>query len=302
MSEQSMQSEAVTDLSVNPAEEVQAEQSISDAMNEKVAEESKSEEEVKSPEDANFAEKFAALSRKEKEFRARQKEVEAKYSEYEAWKKEQEELANQKEPEVPLEYRLKKNPLETLAELGLSYDKLTELALNDGKLTQDMQMELMRQEIENKYSRELEDIRNEILERDKKAEETKYQETIQNFMTELTDFVNTSEDYEMIRANDSVDLVYELIESHHAETGNILSNKEAADQVEEYLFEEAKKLYETNKLKGLYSKPEAPASEKRVESPTLSNDLGTQVSTQGSKYLSNDESKAAIARMLKWEE
>ena len=35
--------------------------------------------------------------------------------------------------------------------MGLSYDKLTELALNDGKLTPEMQMRLMREELEGDY-------------------------------------------------------------------------------------------------------------------------------------------------------
>ena len=35
--------------------------------------------------------------------------------------------------EVPLEHRLRSNPLKVLEELGLGYETLTDLALNDGR-------------------------------------------------------------------------------------------------------------------------------------------------------------------------
>ena len=94
-------------------------------------------DQLESQDNGEFDKKFAALSRKEKALRDRELELEQKYG--------------NKEKELPLERRIRANPLKALEELGLDYDKLTELALNDGRLTPDMQMKLMREELENDY-------------------------------------------------------------------------------------------------------------------------------------------------------
>ena len=96
-------------------------------------EESNEFKDLEQPQDSEFDRKFAALSRKEKALRDRELELDKKYG--------------NKEKELPLERRIRANPLKALEELGLDYDKLTELALNDGRLTPDMQMKLMREEL-----------------------------------------------------------------------------------------------------------------------------------------------------------
>lgn len=251
-------------------------------------------------EDPRIAAKFAALSRREKEARLKEREIDQKLAQLE------EKLATlnapapepEKPAELPLEYRLKRDPLGTLAELGLDYSKLAEIAINDGKITQDMQLELLKKDMEDKYSKEIESIRTELSDRDKRAEEERYEKVIQGYMGELTDFVNTNDEYELIRANDAVDLVYDVIQKHHAATQQILSTKEAADHVEEYLTEEARKLMT---LKKFAPAPAAePKQEVRQPSPTLTNGHTTQVSTKGLTSLSEDESKLQAAQLLKW--
>lgn len=287
-----------------PVEALTAENSLKDAIAEKVEAEGANLEaanEAAEPEKDQFASKFAALSRKEKEIRQKEREIAEKLSEYDNWKKEQEELANKKEPEVPLDYRLKKDPLSTLAEMGLSYEKLTELALNDGKLTTDMQMELMKRELEEKYSSGLEELKNELAERDKKAEEQKYQETISSFMNELTDFVNTNEKYDLIRAGDAVEEVYKIIEEHYNKTNEVLSNAEAADMLQSHLEKELEAMLEKTASRYGYSKAQPKPEQKTVtQSPTLSNSQTSHVSTQGSTPLSEEESRAAAAQLIKW--
>ena len=283
------------------AQEIASENDLKDAIEEKAEAEAANAEPEASPEKDEFASKFAALSRKEKALRQREAEMESRFKEMEDRLKAYEEKENTKEPEIPLDYKLKRNPLETLAELGLPYDKLTELALNDGKLTPEMQMEIMRRDLEDKYSKELESIRNDLLERDKKAEEQKYQDTINSYMSELTNFVNESDKYELIRANDAVDLVFDVVDNHYKETGNILSNEEAANLVESELEEELKRVMASagKKLGYGISEPKQPAKEP-TQSPTLSNSQTSHVSTRGERNLSDDESKAAAAQLIKW--
>ena len=276
---------------------------VEEALQEKAA------EEASEPEEDKFASKFAALSRRDKELREREAEINNKLALLEEKFAALENPSEpEKEPELPLEYRLKSNPLETLKEMGLGYDKLTELALNDGKLTTDMQMQLMREELESKFGSELERLQNELAEKEKAQEEQKYEEVVNNYMNELTEFVNTDQKYELIRANDSVDLVYDVIEDYYNETGRILDMNEAADQVEAYLEEELDRIVNnTQKLQEKFGLTKAEA-EKIVEaqeqkssndSPTLSNTHSTVVSKQGSPK-TRDESLLAAASLLKW--
>ena len=247
-----------------------------------------------------FASKFAALSRKEKALRERESEYESKFEEMERRLAEYE--ARSQDPEVDWEQMLRNDPLGALEEAGLGYDKLTELALNDGKLTPDMQINAMREEIERDYKRKFEDLE-ERLQAKEEAEAEEYYNNIQeNFQHEIGNFVRENgEDYELIAASEADSLVYDVIEEHYNETGRILDLKEAADAVESYLEEEAGKLMKLKKLSGrLGVNPEEifePDSQ-----VTLSNDHSAQVVYDNAqRMLSDEESKARAARMLQWE-
>jgi hypothetical protein len=276
--------------------------------------------EVESSKTDEFSSKFAALSRREKQLREREAQMQSQYEAKLAQLEEKlmslqsksEESQVESEPELPLEYRLKRDPLGTLKELGLSYDQLTNLALNDGKLTIDMQMDLMRQDIESKHSKELESIRKELQERDRRSEEEKYNETVQNFQNELADFVNDNDKYELIRANDAVDVVYQVIEEHYNNTGRIISKEEASDQVETYLEAELEKMLNLNKIKSKFS-TQAESQQAQVQStepkqtfqtqkaPTLSNTHSTTVSNTR-RPATRDDSVSLAASLLKWNE
>lgn len=256
-----------------------------------------------------FSAKFAALSRKEKAIRERELQMEQRYQELEEKFKELE--ANQapkvEEPvEEPIESLLRKNPLEALKKFGWDYDKLTQMTLEDGKLPTDIQMQLMRDELENKYQQELESLRNEIVKDKEERENEKYQQVINNYMTELNDFVDqNSDNYEFIKANDAVDLVYEVIEEHYGDTGRILDKQEAADLVEQYLEEEFReRIAKTSKAKKFLAPQEVKEQviEKRQSPPTLSNAHAATASPKAERKLSEDESKAKAASLLKWTE
>jgi GTPase SAR1 family protein len=278
------------------------------ALQEEDLKETVEEETEENQEDDKFSSRFAALSRKEKDIRSRERDLEDKIAQFEARMQELEQSqapqVEEKEPEIPLEYKLKKNPLEALSELGLTYEKLTELALNDGKLTPDMQMQLMREEIEKDYKSKFDELQNKLLEKEKQEEEAKYETAINQFKSEINDFVDGSEEYELIQANDAYDLVYDVIEEYYQENGRILDKKEAADQVEQFLEEEAQKLFEkSNKLKSRLTGVSKPATQPPRQSPTLSNShavKGTQ--TESQRLLSREESIARLAPMIKWED
>ena len=126
-----------------------------------------------------------------------------------------------------------------------------------------------------------------------------------NYKNELTNFVNDNDKYELIRANDAVDVVYEVIEQHYNETQRILSKEEAADQVEAYLEEEVEKLLNLNKVKSktgaLEASPKSePTTPQKVQkAPTLSN-AHSATASNSSRPLTREESVATAASLLKW--
>lgn len=238
-----------------------------------------------------FASKFAALSRKEKALRDKELDYDSKFEEMQ--KKLEEYESENKEPEVDWQTLLRKDPLRALEDIGLGYDKLTELALNDGKLTPEMQLKSMREDIEGDYKKKFEELETRLNEKEEKEQEDYYNQVQDNFLGEIGDFINQSDEtYELIQASNSNELVYDVIEEHYNETGRVLDIKEAADAVEGYLEEEANKLMKLKKLSSrLNINPrELEDFESQV---TLSNNHAAQVVHEDAqRVLSNDESKA----------
>ena len=246
-----------------------------------------------------FASKFAALSRKEKALRDREADYEARFEDMQHRLSEYENQSS--EPDVDWESMLRNDPLGALEEVGLGYDKLTELALNDGKLTPDMQLAAMREEMESEYRRKFEDLENRLTEKEQ-AEESAYYDSVQNnFQEEIGSFVaQNPEKYELIEASSANDLVFDVIEEHYNETGSILDIEEAADAVENYLEEEANKFMKLRKISSRLGFD--PRELEELEQVTLSNDHSAQVQYDGAnRMLTDDESKARAARMLQWE-
>ena len=253
-------------------------------------EESNEFKDLEQPQDSEFDRKFAALSRKEKALRDRELELDKKYG--------------NKEKELPLERRIRANPLKALEELGLDYDKLTELALNDGRLTPDMQMKLMREELENDYKDKFNSLEERLNAKEKMEEEAKYDAVKQGFVGEIKSFVNeNSTDFEYVAHNEATDVVYDVIEEHYNETGRILDIKEAVEAVESYLEEEAEKLLNLGKVKNrLTSMRDEYEQPRRQSQTTLSNAHSAQANERVARKLSDEESKSAMAKMLQWDE
>ena len=260
-------------------------------------------QETSAPAQDDFAKKFAALSRREKDIRTREQEYEARLAELnaktDALLQKEEQPSEQKE-ELPLEYRIRRNPLKVLEEMGFGYDKLTELALNDGKLPPEMQMKLMKEELESDYKTKFEQLEEKLKAKEVQEQEAQLNTVVENFKKEITDLVSSdTEKYELINASDSQELVFDIISQHYEETNRILPIEEAAQAVEDHLLEEFKKYSD---LKKLSSGTEAKEPEALRQSPTLSNDLSAQSVNSTDKKLSPEESKARAAAMLKWVE
>lgn len=253
------------------------------------------------PEEDKFAQKFAALSRKEKALRQKELQAEARVREMEAKLAEMEQTYKSKyiDPDV-----FKKNPLKIAAEHGLTADQMAEMILNDGKRTPERLLE----EYEQKMQAKLQELENKLTAKEQAEKEAKLQQATQSFKSEIASFVESNTEYELIRANDATELVYDTIEEYYNKTleengeGTILSHKEACDLVEEYLLEEAKKVWSkaNNKLAKIVQ-PEKPAEQtQQRQSQTLSNAMAATSKAAVKTKLSDDESKAEAAKLIRW--
>lgn len=270
-------------------------------------------------EDKKFAAKFAALSRQQKEIRQQKKALEARIAEFEAKSKTPE---APKEVEAPLEYRLKKDPFGELKKLGLDYETLTRMALNDGKMTPELQMQLMREEIkaelDGKYGKELEEIKKTRQQEAEEARKVAEERQIAAYKSEISKFIDTNKDkYELVAAEggDATELIYStILEDYSAKLeangevaeDEIMSVEQASEIIEEQLLEEAKKRINLSKIKKLLEPAKAPVPKEEPKvgkkvSPTLSND---QAQEQGAKkqFLSDEESKREAAKLIRWTE
>lgn len=270
--------------------------------------EAETQEEVKpeKSEDDLFSSKFAALSRKEKALKKRERDIEARIAELE------QRLADNQTPEVeeePFELKLKKNPLDALAEKGLSYDILTQIALNDGKLTPELQMQLLRDEMSSSLHSKIEALESKLAEKEEKEAQSKHEQTISGFKNQIKQHISSdAENLELLAIQDDnqgIDLVYDVISEHYNEYEEVLDIKTAAELVENHLLEEAKKYIGRNKIKKLMGASEEKTQESKPidkkSSMTLSNDQ-SQTSSTGRREMSEEEQLREAAKLIRWEE
>lgn len=250
-----------------------------------------------------FAAKFAALSRKEKQVRQQEAQLQKQMAEMQAklaaFEASQAEFGTFKE----LPNRLKSNPIEVLREQGITDEHLAQLLMNNGQPTEDMKF----QQVEQKMLSKLEELQAKIDKKEADEAQAREAQAIEAFQAQLTDFVNKDETYELIKAHDAVDMVFEVIKQHHDENdGAILSNAEACNVVEEYLLEQAKKLIDREKVKKLLQPAPTPTKAGALNgkaAPTLSNAQAAQASNKTvARKLTNEESIAEAAKLIKWEE
>jgi hypothetical protein len=253
-------------------------------------------------EDKRFAAKFAALSRREKAVKERERQIEKRLKDLE------ERTAVKPEPKVeeePLKLRALKKPFETLKELGLDYETLTKIALNEGQLTPEIQMQILREELDNKYRAELDQIKKQLSDKEQKEASDRDTQTIGGFKREIGETIRAkAADFELlsVEGEDGIEMVFSAINNHYEETGEVIEINEAAEAVENQLLNEAKKRIELNKIKKLMGASQVtqpPAKEVKKPSVTLSNQQ-SQVQPSGKPNMSDEESKREAAKLIKW--
>lgn len=266
-----------------------------------------------------LAAKFAALTKQNKAIREREKALEAREK---AWKA-KEEGVNKPAPEpekAPLKSRMKKDPFNTLKEeFGLDLDILTKIALNQGKLPADMEMQIKQEESEGSLRAELDALKKQLADKDESEKTSKQQEAeqkaLQQFKGEIGDHIKAAPaEYELLGLEeDPSQVVFDVINAHYDRTrgfdpekpdvGRILSIKEAADHVETHLLDEAKKYAGLSKIKGLFG-AQTPKGEvqapKEAGPKTLSNEQNGEAPPANKRVQSREEELAEAMKLIKY--
>lgn len=215
---------------------------------------------------------YAVLARKERAIRQREQQLKAR----EAAIRSQEEAARAPKAPTPAVFdeskyiskdKLAQSPFEALAELGLTYDQLTEMAMNAPKPEQvalQNELKALRDEIKSLKS-DNEGTKKSFAEQQTQA----YNQAVKQIRDETRSLVRNNPEFETIRGTNSVNDVVDLIEQTFKQDGILLTVEEAATEVENYLVEEAMKLTKLNKIRQRLQPKEssAPATKKSTEEP-----------------------------------
>lgn len=241
------------------------------------------------------AEKFATATRREKA--ARDLEGRAKSE----WEKSQTAITEAKSYQTE-KSEFKKDPLAFIKKhFGMSYEELTEIQLNDGKVPENMELKNRLSELdqwkldqEAKNSKEKEDA--EVAKA--KQEEELHQQQVNDFKKSIPDKLKSIEKLDMVNLlepEEQSEEVFKIIEAHWADeeeknakdpahTPTLLSVEEAADILEEVLSEQfLTKAGRTKKFGELIRQASNPTPKKDDKKPesgfqmqtrTLTNDNG----------------------------
>lgn len=260
-----------------------------------------------------FASKFAALTRKERDFKA---QMAAKESE---WATKQAEIAEKQKKYMSyetLDTELstdKRKALEFLQSKGITLDELSNLLVDELNPNEEVKFKRMQTESERALRKEIEALKLQFEEKENKKKESEeqsakeqHEKVVQKVLADVTEFVNGNDEYELIRSYNSVETVYELMSQHYqkqVDAGTpdqlikILTYKEACDAVESHLEQQVTKVYEAKRSK---QAPKENKQEPTKTSPTLSNTLSSEVPVSGEKQMSNEESLKRAAAMLRF--
>ena len=256
-------------------------------------------EPVKEPEkeedEGKWAQRFAVLSKRERELQKKTKELKfaQENDDYKAY----------------LAAKQSRNPIQALQSLGMSFQDAAQFVLNDQKHPEPT-VEDQINELKAQIAKQEEDRTS----REQKAKEDYIQQTIDNHKAEIGKYIQSNSDkYELIAANDAQDTVYEVIEEYYNKFDKLIRIEEASQKVEDWLTERARSLFKLKKFQTQTSeqsvKPSEPVAQSRPPQPdirpkigmTLTNNaVSSQPARENLGLLSREESIKRAAAMLRY--
>tara|TARA_Y100000310_G_scaffold106963_1_gene105411 strand:- start:390 stop:1292 length:903 start_codon:yes stop_codon:yes gene_type:complete len=253
------------------------------------------EEPKNGAERAAFSRQFANLARQERRFREEKQE-------FKGIKKKATELES-------LQEMASADPIKFLDKFGINYDALTRRVINDGNASIEDVVAQQAKEIAA-----LKEInRKGIEDRENQEKKTEYETTYKGFIDKISEFVENNPKYELIKANNAYQTVYEVMQEQFAHDGTVLEYDQAANLVEQYYEKEAERYFKSSKLRDRYKghwqpEPETAQdvkpSQRATGNPrpkTLSNQLTSQTPARDEELLSREESLERAAAIMRGE-
>lgn len=194
------------------------------------------------------------LERKERQLRKMQQELQQQRAALEA-------KAKSYETDYMPKSRLKEDPWSVLEEAGLDYDTLTQQLLSrpNDPVTKSLQAKLraMEQRIQQDETAK------------QQAVQQQYEVAKKQITNEAKLLVDSDPAFETVKASGAIDAVVDLIEETFNRDGILLDVKDAAQQVEDYLINEAIKLAGLSKVKAKLAPQAPPVEEKPAAAPVV---------------------------------
>lgn len=234
-----------------------------------------------SPPEAPLSSQYAQLARKEKAIRMQAQELKRQQDAF----RQREDAIKAKEAEMQSNYvpkeRLVKDPWSVLNENNVSYEQITQEALNAPSPEQRAQQQIIA-ELRSKIQA-LEDGQTSFKKSSEEAQKQAYTQAVGHLKAETKALVASGDAFETIRVTNSHDDVVDLITKTFEKEGVLLTVEDAATAVEDYLIEEAMKVARLAKIQARLqpkaaspSAPEAKAGAPGSKPPmkTLTNATG----------------------------
>jgi hypothetical protein len=202
------------------------------------------------PTEEPLSTQYAQLARREKAIRAKAIAQEQSFKAREAALIAREAETTSKSTQDLSNYisidKLKQNAFSELAKLGVTYDQLSQQAMN--AQSPEMQaVQAMRDELQGELQKVREEQANSRKTYDQQQAQS-YQQAVNQIRTEVNQLVKSDPSYEMTKTTNSVNDVVSLIERTFKESGELLTVEQAAQAVEDHLIEEVLKVSQTKKV------------------------------------------------------
>lgn len=204
-----------------------------------------------SPQDAM---RIAAAIRKEKQLRKQAKALEDERRKFQ-------EESRAFEPWKEAAEMAKQNKLKALEKLGITYDELTQIMLNNGELPP---ATVAQQSAEEVTRREIAKLRAELAAEQQKNQEANYEQARKQIAFEAESIASTTDRYPLVKESEAYHDVSEYIEEEFHRTGKIIPVEVALEKMELQIAEGILRLAKIEKIKSQLL-PQESVQEQKIE-------------------------------------
>lgn len=201
--------------------------------------------------------KFAQLARQEKQIRAAVAKMKAEREAFDAEKK------AYLNGYVPKD-KLKSDPLAAFSDAGISYDEIAQRLISAPQSEVDPTIRALQAKIE-----QLESEQANFKKTNEESKSEAYKQALDSIRHKVKGVVEANPEFELIKALDQSEAVVSLIEETFKSEGYVMTEEEAAKEVEEYLAEEALKMASLDKIKKKLAPQEPAEKQPEPDKPQL---------------------------------